>query len=73
MMQGIGMEKQKQQALELMRGKVDIYLPDLKYAFNPPAGRYSGAKNYFAQAKQALHLMYEQVGPVQLDENGLMQ
>lgn len=62
-----------QQALELMRGKVDIYLPDLKYAFNQPAGRYSGAKDYFAQAKQALHLMYEQVGPVQLDKNGLMQ
>jgi len=61
-----------QQALELMQGKVDIYLPDLKYARSLPAGRYSGAEDYFAHAKQALRLMYEQVGPVQLDENGLM-
>lgn len=62
-----------EQALELMRGLVDIYLPDLKYAYRLPGRRYSGVEDYFQAAKTAIERMYEQVGPVQLDENGLLK
>ena len=53
------------EALELLRGKVDIYLPDLKYAQSDLASRLSGAPDYFSVATQAIRAMVDQVGPVQ--------
>ena len=61
------------QALKLMEGIVDIYLPDLKYTYSLPARRYSAAPDYFAVAKAAIDEMVRQVGPVQYDENGLLR
>lgn len=61
------------QALKLMEGIVDIYLPDLKYTYSLPARRYSAAPDYFAVAKAAIDEMVRQVGPVQYDENGLLK
>lgn len=61
-------------ALHMMEGKVDIYLPDLKYAFAMPARRYSGVPDYFDVAKAAITEMVRQVGPCQLDEEtGLLK
>ena len=53
------------EALELLRGKVDIYLPDLKYAQSDLAGRLSHAPDYFQVATSAIRAMADQVGPVQ--------
>ena len=61
------------EALKMMDGIVDIYLPDLKYTYSMPARRYSAAPNYFEVAKVAIDEMFRQVGPVQYDENGLLK
>lgn len=57
--------------LKTLDGKVDIYLPDLKYLSACRAEKYSGATNYPEVAKEALLEMFRQVGPVIL-KDGLM-
>ena len=57
--------------LELLDGVVDIYMPDLKYADEDSAAEYSDAPNYFFYASRALKEMFRQVGPLQMDENGV--
>ena len=50
--------------LRALEGKVDIYLPDLKYVTPALAERYSRAVNYPEAAKAAIVEMYRQRGPV---------
>lgn len=47
-----------------LSGKVDIYLPDLKYADNTLARGLSGIGDYFEVATAAIQEMFRQVGPV---------
>jgi len=51
--------------LRQLEGKVDIYLPDLKYSQSRLAKQLSGAVNYFPVAKAAIREMVRQTGPVQ--------
>lgn len=60
------------ETLRRLQGKVQIYLPDLKYADNRAAVRYSNAPSYFQVATRAILEMYRQVGPYELDDDGLM-
>ena len=53
------------EALRLLEGKVDIYLPDLKYADAKLAAALSGAPDYFTRATQAIREMVRQTGSVQ--------
>ena len=53
------------ETLEQLEGKVDIYLPDLKYADNRLASQLSGAGDYFQVATAAIREMVRQTGPVQ--------
>ena len=55
---------ERAQTLRLLEGKVDIYLPDLKYADNGLAARLSYAADYFPVAQQAILEMFRQTGPV---------
>ncbi len=50
------------ETLRFLEGKVDIYLPDLKYADNSLAKRLSGAPDYFQVATAAIREMVAQVG-----------
>ena len=59
--------------LKSLEGKIDIYLPDLKYMDGAPAGRYSAAPDYPAVAAAAIREMVRQVGPCVFDENGLLK
>ena len=52
------------ETLKQLEGKVDIYLPDMKYADNRLALALSGAKDYFQVATAAIREMVRQVGPV---------
>ena len=54
-----------------LRGLVEIYLPDYKYADNAVAARLSQAPNYLEHCRAALREMCEQVGQLELDERGL--
>ena len=59
--------------LKRLEGKVQIYLPDLKYFDDVAAVKYSNAYNYFQIATTAIKEMYRQVGDYVLDGDGVMQ
>ena len=52
------------ETLRQLEGKVDIYLPDLKYSQSRLARDLSAAVNYFPVAKAAIREMVRQTGPV---------
>ena len=52
------------ESIDALRGKVDVYLPDMKYADDRLAAQLSGVTDYFAVASNAIKAMAEQVGPV---------
>ena len=60
------------ETLKTLEGKVQIWLPDLKYADNDLAARYSGAADYFETATAAILEMYRQVGDYVI-EDGLLK
>ena len=55
-----------------LEGKVDIYLPDLKYLDGETARRYSAAPDYPEIAQAAIREMVRQTGPCQFDDNKLL-
>ena len=61
------------ETLRTLEGRVDIYLPDLKYADGDLAGALSGAPDYFPVACDAIREMFRQTGRPVYDENGIMQ
>ena len=56
---------ERAETLRQLEGKVDIYLPDLKYAEARLAKSLSAAADYFPRAKSAIREMVRQTGPVQ--------
>ena len=56
---------ERPETLRQLEGKVDIYLPDLKYAEARLAKSLSAAADYFPRAKAAIREMVRQTGPVQ--------
>ena len=54
----------KAETLRALEGKVDVYLPDLKYTDNRLARVLSGAGDYFETATAAIREMVRQTGPV---------
>ena len=59
-------------ALRSLRDLVDIYLPDFKYISPELSKSYSGAGDYADVARAALSEMYDQVGGVCFDSDGMM-
>ncbi len=55
---------ERAQTIGQLQGKVDIYLPDMKYADSALAQALSGAADYFPVAAAAIREMVGQVGPV---------
>ena len=60
-------------AIKLLKGYIDIYLPDFKYFDNNLALKYSKCPNYLENAKEAIEEMYKQTGPCIFDNNGLIK
>ena len=56
---------EKAETIRALSGKIDIYLPDLKYADNALARELSGISDYFQTATEAIKEMVTQVGPIQ--------
>ena len=61
------------ETIKLLDGYIDVYLPDLKYAENDLAKKYSKIENYFEIATNAIKEMYKQVRENEYDENGLIK
>jgi putative pyruvate formate lyase activating enzyme len=57
--------------LKLLEGIVDIYMPDIKYADNKTALKYSLVPNYWPVVQKAVKEMYRQVGDLVIDKQGL--
>ncbi len=57
--------------LRLLDGIIDIYLPDIKYASDECAFKYSTVRDYVTVNRQALIEMHRQVGGLMLDSDGI--
>ena len=61
------------ETIKILNVYIDIYLPDLKYAENELAKKYSKIENYFEIATEAIKEMNKQVGRNEYDENGIIK
>jgi putative pyruvate formate lyase activating enzyme len=61
------------ETLRMLRGYIDIYLPDFKYMSRELAARYSRCEDYPERAKEALAEMIAQTGAPVFDESGIMR
>ena len=60
------------ETIKLLEGYIDVYLPDLKYADNELAKKYSKVDNYFEIATDAIKEMINQVGIPKFDKDGMI-
>lgn len=61
------------EAINLLDGLIDVYLPDLKYFDNKYSIEYSSAHDYFQYATKAIIEMYRQVGIPVYNDDGIIQ
>ena len=61
------------ETIEMLKGTVDIYLPDMKYKNDKYAHMYSKVPRYFDYASKAIKAMINQVSYPSFDENGMMK
>ena len=61
------------ESLRRLAGKVQIYLPDMKYMDADLARAYSHAEDYPQVAQDAIREMVRQVGPYEMDDDGILQ
>ena len=59
------------EALALLDGVIDIYMPDMKYGDSEKAREYSRVRDYVKVNQAAVKEMHRQVGDLVLDERGL--
>lgn len=59
------------ETLNILDGIIDIYLPDIKYADDKMAQKYSFAKDYVYHSRQAIKEMLRQVGNLEVDQKGI--
>ena len=64
---------EKVETIKKLDGYVDIYLPDLKYAEDDLAKKYSKIDNYFEIVTKAILEMQRQVGKPKFNKEGVMQ
>ena len=64
---------EKVETLKFLQDYVDVYLPDFKYMDSELGSRYSGAKDYSKVAKEAVFVMFRQVGKPSFDDRGIMK
>jgi putative pyruvate formate lyase activating enzyme len=59
------------EALALLDGVVDIYMPDMKYGSSDMARRYSKVRDYVAVNRAAVKAMHTQVGDLIIGKDGI--
>ncbi len=57
--------------IKMLRGIIDIYMPDIRYSDNEMAKKCSGVNNYVDYNHKALIEMYSQVGGLKLGNNDI--
>ncbi len=61
------------EVIELLNGIVDIYLPDMRYADEEQANKYSFAPDYPKYNQEAIKQMQNQVGIAKMDTKGIIK
>lgn len=64
---------ERAETIRSLEGKIDIYLPDLKYADESLAAELSGAADYFATAADAIREMVRQTGKPQWNADKMVR
>ena len=64
---------ERAEAIAALAGKIDIYLPDMKYADNALALNLSGVNDYFQVSSAAIKEMVSQVGAPQWKDGKLVK
>lgn len=64
---------EEKETIRLLKGYVDVYLPDLKYYSDEIAKKYSSVEHYFGTAAIAIKEMYKQVGNAKFNKDGIIQ
>jgi putative pyruvate formate lyase activating enzyme len=59
------------EALALLDGVIDIYMPDMKYGDSATARKFSHVRDYWKVNRAAVREMHRQVGDLVLDERGI--
>jgi len=59
------------ETLRLLDGIFDIFMPDAKYGTEAAAKKYSDAPDYTMVMKAAILEMHRQVGPLEIDDDGV--
>ena len=59
------------ETLRLLEGIIDIYLPDMRYADDAMAARYSDAPDYASRDRPAVREMHRQVGDLAMGKDGI--
>ncbi len=61
------------QTLEMLKGYIDVYLPDFKYSDDSLSLCYSGVNNYTQVATSAINEMLSQTGSPVFNDRGIIQ
>jgi putative pyruvate formate lyase activating enzyme len=61
------------EALELLDGVIDIYMPDMKYGDSETARRHSHVRSYWEVNRAAVKEMHRQVGDLRIGREGLAE
>lgn len=61
------------EAIKLLDGIIDIYMPDVKFADKKVAEQYAQAPDYPEVVKKVLKEMYRQVGDLQINTEGIAE
>ncbi len=61
------------EALALLDGVIDIYMPDMKYGDSAVARRYSHVRNYWEVNQAAVKEMHRQVGDLRISDEGVAE
>ncbi len=59
------------EALQLLDGVIDIYMPDMKYGDSSEGHRLSHVRDYVAVNRAAVREMHRQVGDLVMDDDGV--
>ncbi len=59
------------EALKILDGIIDIYMPDFKYGSNELGEKYSGIPDYWDMARKAVKEMHRQVGDLIITRQGI--
>ncbi len=63
---------EKAETVEMLRGRIDVFLPDFKYFSSDLSKRLSNAPDYFEVADRALKAMFSVTGKPRFNENSIM-